>query len=137
MSERLTMRKIREVLRLADECGRSQREIASSLSVAVGTVCGHLKRARAAGLTWERVQSLTDSEVESSLYRDDGRNKAARRAPIDYAHVHHELHKVSVRSCPFLTAAVTSRKTSARWAAGHQVGRSSRTRRKTLAASFS
>ena len=93
MSERLTMRKIREVLRLADECGRSQREIASSLSVAIGTVCGHLKRARAAGLTWERVQSLTDSEVEASLYRDGGRNKAARRAPIDYAHVHHELHK--------------------------------------------
>lgn len=70
MSERLSMRKIREVLRLADECGRSQREIASSLSVAVGTICGHLKRARAAGLTWQRVQRLTDSEVEALLYRD-------------------------------------------------------------------
>jgi len=93
MSERLTMRKIREILRLADECGRSQREIASSLSVALGTVCGHLKRARQAGLTWERVQGLTDSEVEASLYREADRNQPARRAPIDYAHVHHELHK--------------------------------------------
>ncbi|HEX4334931.1 MAG TPA: hypothetical protein VH062_03395 [Polyangiaceae bacterium] len=63
------------------------------MSVAIGTVCGHLKRARAAGLTWASVQGLTDSEVEASLYRDGGRNKVARRAPVDYAHVHDELHK--------------------------------------------
>lgn len=93
MSERLSMRKIREVLRLADECGRSQRQIASSLSVAVGTVHGHLKRAREAGLTWEAVRDKTDSEVEAALYRDDGRNEGARRAVINYAYVHHELHK--------------------------------------------
>lgn len=87
MSERLTMRKIRELLRLRD-CGRSQREIASSLCVAVGTICGHLKRAKEVGLTWERVQQMTDAEVDAALFRDGGRNVAATRAPIDYAHVH-------------------------------------------------
>jgi transposase len=40
-----------------------------------------------------RRASLTDSAVQASLYRDGGRNNAARRAPIDYAHVHDELHK--------------------------------------------
>jgi len=93
MSERLTMRKIRETLRLHEECGRSQREIASSLSTAVGTICGYLQRTKAAGLTWALVQGMTDSEVEALLFRDSGRNQAARRAAIDYAHVHHELHK--------------------------------------------
>jgi transposase len=93
MSERLTMRKIREVLRLSDECGRSQREIASSLSLAIGTVCGYLQRAHAAGLSWEVVRGMTDTEAEQALFRDGGRNKAACRAAIDYAHVHHELHK--------------------------------------------
>jgi len=93
MSERLTMRKIRETLRLHEECGRSQREIASSLSTAVGTICGYLQRAKAAGVTWELVQGMTDSEAEALLFRDCGRNQAARRAAIDYAHVHHELHK--------------------------------------------
>lgn len=87
------MRKIREVLRLADECGRSQRQIANSMSVAVGTICGHLKRARGAGLSWDAVRDMTDSEVEASLFRDEGRHEGARRAVIDYAHVHHELHK--------------------------------------------
>ncbi len=93
MSERLTMRKIREALRLHEACGRSQREIASSLSTAVGTICGYLQRAKAAGATWEVVQSMSDSEVEALLYCDAGRNQPARRAAIDYGHVHHELHK--------------------------------------------
>jgi len=53
MSERLSMRKIREVLRLKHN-GRSQREIASSVAVAVGTVCGQLRRAREVGIGWEK-----------------------------------------------------------------------------------
>jgi len=78
---------------LSDECGRSQREIASSLSLAIGTICGYLQRARAVGLSWEVVRGMTDTDVEAALFRDGGRNKAACRAAIDYAHVHHELHK--------------------------------------------
>jgi transposase len=93
MSRRLTMRKIREALRLADHCGRSVREISISLSTSIGTVCGHLKRARAAGLDWGKVQAMTDSEVETLLFRYGGRNRPATRAPIDFAQVHHELHR--------------------------------------------
>lgn len=89
------MRKIREVLRLKS-LGRSQREIASSVASAVGTVCGQLRRARKAGLTWEGAQQLSDSELEALLFRDAGRNKPATRARIDYAHVHRELHKTGV-----------------------------------------
>lgn len=44
---------------------------------------------------------------------------------------------VSVRSCPFLTNAPASDRSERRWAARRHVGRSSKTRRKTLAASFS
>jgi transposase len=93
MSERLTMRKIREILRLTFECGRSQREIASSLSVSVGSIAGYLKRTRAAGLTWEIAQTLTDNEVEALVYHYDNPKQTSRRAPIDFAHVHHELHR--------------------------------------------
>lgn len=59
------MRKLPEVLRLSDECGRSQREIASSLSLAIGTICGCLKRARGVGLELEGCagdDGLTDSD---------------------------------------------------------------------------
>jgi len=89
------MRKIREVLRLK-HAGRSQREIASSVSVAIGTVCGHLKRAKEAGLRWERSQSLSDTEIEALLYAHPGRNVATARAPINYSHVHSELSRDGV-----------------------------------------
>jgi transposase len=95
MSERLSMRKIRELLRLKHS-GRSQRQIASSLSVAVGTVCGQLKRAQEVGMTWERAEKLTDAELEALMFRDGGRNVAATRAAIDYARLHGELHRSGV-----------------------------------------
>lgn len=93
--ERLSMRKIREVLRLK-HCGRSQREIATSLAVAVGTINGYVRRAKEAGLTWEGAQSMTDAEVEAALYREAGRSEGAARAPIDFAHVHAELSRAGV-----------------------------------------
>ena len=95
MSERLSMRKIRELLRLK-QLGRSQRQIASSLCVAVGTVCGHLRRVRDTGMTWERATEMTDTELEAALFRDDGRTVVATRAAIDYGHVHEELHRQGV-----------------------------------------
>ena len=52
MSDRVSMRKVREVLRLHFECGRKQREIARSCSIGAGTASDYLKRARAAGLDW-------------------------------------------------------------------------------------
>jgi transposase len=93
--DRLSMRKIREVLRLKHS-GRSQREIASSVAVAVGTINGHLKRAHDAGLTWEAAQMMTDTQVEAALFREPARNVGATRAAIDYARVHCELSRDGV-----------------------------------------
>lgn len=90
------MRKIREVLRLKAR-GRSQREIASSVCVATGTVSGYLQRAREVGLTWERAEAMTDAEVNRALFPASvERNVAATRAPIDFAHVHGELGRTGV-----------------------------------------
>ncbi len=92
------MRKVREILRLKHGCGRSQREIAASLQIAVGTVHGYLKRAREAGLSWADAESLSDVEVERRLFRDDQaeRNMPIARAPIDFSHVHSELRRKHV-----------------------------------------
>ena len=50
--KRLSMRKIRELLRLKHELGRSHREIAGSLGVSSSTVSYSLRRAREAGVSW-------------------------------------------------------------------------------------
>lgn len=89
------MRKVREVLRLSD-AGRSQRQIAASLAISVGTVVGYLKRARAAALTWERAKGMTAEAVEAALFCDVGRNEPAERVTIDFGHVHRELSRAGV-----------------------------------------
>ena len=48
--ERLTMRKIPEVLRLKIECGLSNRTIARSCSISHGTVAQYPRHAHEAGL---------------------------------------------------------------------------------------
>ena len=48
--ERLSMRKIVEVLRLKHECRLKHRRIALSVGVSRSTVCDYLNRAQAAGM---------------------------------------------------------------------------------------
>ena len=50
--ERLSMRKINEVLRLRFELKRSHRQIARSIGAASSTVAEYLRRFAEAGLTW-------------------------------------------------------------------------------------
>ena len=49
-AERLPMRRIREILRLKNECGLSHRAIAQACSVGLGTVSEYLQRAERSGL---------------------------------------------------------------------------------------
>lgn len=94
--ERHPMRKIREVLRLRFECGRSHREVSAATGLSEGSVCDYLTRARNAGLTWEEAEKLSDSEVEARLFRAVGRNEPATRAAIDFEWVAREARRPGV-----------------------------------------
>lgn len=96
MSERGSMRKVREVLRLKFEHGLGHRAIAASCAVGKGTVSDYLKRAYQAGLTWEEARELSDADVERRLFRQIGRNEPSIRAPIDFVWVHRELRRAGV-----------------------------------------
>ena len=67
-TERVPMRKIREILRLKWVAQRSHREVARSLGVSPGAVASAVGRARAAALTWEAVEALSDDALERALY---------------------------------------------------------------------
>jgi transposase len=96
MAERLSMRKVREVLRLKFECGRSHAEIAASAAIGESTVGDYLARARKVGLTWDAAREQSDAEVEARLFRDVGRNEPPARVPIDFAWAHRELSRAGV-----------------------------------------
>ena len=66
--ERLSMRKIREVLRLRFAQGLSQRAIGASQRLSIGAVNTYLSRARLAGLDWPLPDGLDDAQPEALLY---------------------------------------------------------------------
>lgn len=93
-TERLSMRKTREILRQKWELGRTHREIAASVGQSLGAVAATLGRALAAGLDWPSVQALADAALEERLY--GARASALERAMPDLEYVHAERKKPGV-----------------------------------------
>ena len=84
-TERLSMRKTREILRLKWSLGRSHREVARSLAVSCGAVAGTVRRARKAGLDWPAVEALNDKQLEGRLYPGEAEGSRSRKRPLpDY-----------------------------------------------------
>jgi len=91
--ERLSMRKIREVLRLRLGQGLSQRAIADSLGLSLGAVHGYLRRAHCAGLVWPLRDGLDDQQLEALLFPPPPDVPVAQRPVPDWAAVHRELRR--------------------------------------------
>ena len=91
--ERLSMRKIREVLRLRFAQELSQRAIAGSLGVSAGAVNACLNRARLAGLGWPLPDELDDARLEALLYPPPPQVATEQRPVPDWAVVHRELRR--------------------------------------------
>ena len=67
-AERLSMRTIREVLRLKWEQSLTNRQIAASCRIARSTVREYLERAARAGLAWPVGDELDDAMLERLLF---------------------------------------------------------------------
>ena len=95
-SRRLSMRKIKEVLRLKRECGCSIRKIAKSCNIARSTVSEYLTRAENAGLSWPLPCDLDDSAIENLLFpvREAGNCPERQMPSMEY--LYNELKKKSV-----------------------------------------
>jgi transposase len=94
--ERLSMRKIREVLRLRLDRGLPQRAVAQSLGLSQGAVHGYVARARRAGLSWPLPEGLDDSQLEALLYPPPPVVGTGQRPIPDWTVVHRELRRPNV-----------------------------------------
>lgn len=88
-AERLSMRKIRELLRL-QAAGHSRRDIARSLAIAHSTVRDYLRRIEQAGISWPLPPELSDSELEARLFPPAVPSNVPRPLP-DWPSVHREM----------------------------------------------
>ena len=95
--ERLSMRKITEVLRLKWTCGLSNRAVARSCRMSHSTVSEYLVRAKQAGLTWPLPESLDEDGLYRLLFPEkvQAAERLTRPRP-DWEQVRKELKKRSV-----------------------------------------
>lgn len=93
-ARRVSMRKIREVLRLHFECGLKFREIGRSCRLSPTKASQIVKAAAEAGLSWPLPVELRDSELDSQLFGSSP-SMTARPLP-DFAKLAKELKKKGV-----------------------------------------
>ena len=71
---RLSMRTIREILRLKWEHHLSKKQIAVSCNIARSTITDYLRRAKRAGLTWPLPEGMDDdAKLQQILFPSQGR----------------------------------------------------------------
>ena len=95
-NKRKTMRRVRQVLRLAHEAGLGQRQIARSLTMSPTTVGEYLRRAKLAGLSWPLPEGLDDAQLETRLFPPPPKLAPEQRPLPDWADIHCELKRKGV-----------------------------------------
>lgn len=95
-SERVPMRKIRDVLRLRLALGLSQHAVGCSLGLSQAAVSEYLGRARRAGVGWPLPDGLGDEQLEALLFPPPSQLPAEQRPVPDWAWVHRELRRPNV-----------------------------------------
>src|SRR5437667_7378849 len=94
-TERLSMRQTREILRQKWSLGRTHREVAQSLRISTGAVGTTVLRARAAGLDWAQVDTLSDDVLHARVYGPPTPPTHHRAVP-DCAYLHAERRRPGV-----------------------------------------
>jgi transposase len=95
-NKRLSMRKIREVLRLSWDKSLSARQVAESCGVARGTVGNIMDRATRAGLSWPLPDDLDDAALEHRLFPSTIPLEVERRNMPSYEYLQKELTRKHV-----------------------------------------
>ncbi|OMW46878.1 IS21 family transposase, partial [Burkholderia pseudomallei] len=95
-AHRMSVRKLKEVLRLKWACGLSHRQISRAIGISVGAISAYAARASAAGLNWTAVEPLTDDELKIRLDLPEETAAPTRRVEPDYAVMHRDLRRKGV-----------------------------------------
>ena len=93
---RLSVRTIREVLRLRWQCKLSEREIGATCHISGTAVRSYLQRAKDAGLSWPLPEDLQDAQLEQMLFPPLPRVGVDDRPTINWTDVGKQLKRKGV-----------------------------------------
>ena len=94
--QRVSMRKLREILRMRHENGLSIRQISRSVRVSVGSVSNYLQAFQKSGLGWSQASELDETKLIRALFPDAPLPRRKGLVTPDWAQVHQELKRKGV-----------------------------------------
>jgi len=92
----MSMRKIREVLRLTHELGLTVRQVREATGVGKTAVSEYVSRAKVVGITWPIPPEISDAELERRLFTPAGFHEGSTKRLPDWTKVHEELKRRGV-----------------------------------------
>lgn len=91
---RISVQKIREILRLKYECKLSNRQAAKSCGIGRRAVSEYWELAQKSGMNWAEAQRLSDTELEQKLFRQ--RPTTGEDTQPDWNYIYREHKKPHV-----------------------------------------
>ena len=95
-AERVSMRKIRDVLRLTHALGMSRRLVGEATGIGKTAVGEYVRRAAVAGLGWPIPGEIDDADLERRLFPPAITASCVVRTEPDWPHIHAELKRRGV-----------------------------------------
>ena len=95
-AERMSMRKIREVLRLTHALGMSRRLVGEATGICKTAVGEYVRRAALAGQSWPIPDEIDDAELERRLFPPPEARSSTSRTEPDWSYNHAELKRRGV-----------------------------------------
>ncbi len=97
-TERISMRKLKEIMRLKFDARLTNRQIACSINISPATVSRYLTSIANKGVTWPQAQSMSEEELEGQVYNDStvAQSKLAQYSAFDCAYIQTELKRKNV-----------------------------------------
>ena len=99
-NKRLSMRRMKEVLRLYFEQGRSRRVIAQTIGTSPTTVGDYIIRAQAAGLGYPLPDGLDDDGLNRLLFPSPP-ELPSKRAEPDWSSIYHAMRRTKGMTSPW------------------------------------
>lgn len=92
-TKRISMRKLREILRLRLHAKLSMRQIRDSLRLSLGAIQKVVNKAEALGLDWETIESIDDQQLALKIYPQADVTVSTKKQLPDWIEVYQELKR--------------------------------------------
>jgi len=90
-TEKISMRKIKQILQLHHESGMSRRAISIAVQTSYGSVANYINRAEKAKIEWPLPDGMGEHDLARILFPSQPNSGKSRYAEPDFSQVHLEL----------------------------------------------